>query len=184
MVDDGVATIESRQLDETYGAAGGPIIEDDAPVLEETDDAAWLELPTTPTVLMLQWPLPATGVTSAFGERADPLDGNTRYHYGIDLEADYGQVVRSAAAGRVVRAGFNNGHGRQVVVMHAGGFQTGYSHLSQTIVYEGQMVEGGETLGLVGTSGRTTGPHLHFEVMRHGSHVDPATILGTSIKLR
>ncbi|MBC7793932.1 MAG: M23 family metallopeptidase, partial [Clostridia bacterium] len=144
----------------------------------------WLELPTSPVVLMLQWPLPATGVTSAFGQRADPFDQNTRYHYGIDLEADYGQVIKSAAAGRVVRAGFNNGHGRQVVVSHAGGFQTGYSHLAQTIVYEGQLVEAGEPIGLVGTSGRTTGPHLHFEVMRYGTHVDPASVLGVALKLK
>ena len=162
----------------------GPDDGEDEPVLADNDPTLWLELPQAPSLLMLGWPLPATGVTSAFGERADPIDGDTRFHYGLDLEAQYGQVVKSAAAGRVAAVGMSGGHGRHVVITHAGGYQTGYSHLSQTMVYEGQMVEAGEAVGLVGTSGRTTGPHLHFEVTRWGSHIDPISVLGIALKLR
>ncbi|MEZ0314612.1 MAG: M23 family metallopeptidase, partial [Myxococcota bacterium] len=188
LADDSVVTIEPANpsgvaIADNKGAMGGPIDESDEPVLG-TAPEFWITLPEAPRIMMLQWPLPATGVTSAFGDRADPLEGDARFHYGIDLEAKYGQVVRAAAAGRVSTVGWNHGHGRQITITHAGAFQTGYSHLSQTLVYEGQIVEAGEALGLVGTSGRTTGPHLHFEVMRYGSHVDPLGVLGVPIKLR
>ncbi len=187
LADESVVTIETASTDvaiaDGQGAMGGPIDESDQPVLGNAPEL-WLTIPEAPRVMMLQWPLPATGVTSAFGERADPLEGDARFHYGIDLEAQYGQVVRAAAAGRVATVGWNHGHGRQITITHAGAFQTGYSHLAQTLVYEGQIVEAGEALGLVGTSGRTTGPHLHFEVMRYGSHVDPLNVLGVPIKLR
>ena len=187
LADDGVVTIEAKSAEaagaDTGAAMGGPIDESDQPVLG-TPPEFWITLPEAPRIMMLQWPLPATGVTSPFGERADPLEGDPRFHYGIDLEAQYGQVVRAAASGRVSTVGWNHGHGRQITITHAGAFQTGYSHLSQTLVYEGQIVEAGEALGLVGTSGRTTGPHLHFEVMRYGSHVDPLGVLGIPIKLR
>lgn len=185
LADDEVVTIDAAGKPTTVanGAKGGPIDESDEPVLGSGPEH-WLTLPEQPRIMMLQWPLPTTGVTSAFGARADPIEGDARFHYGIDLEAQYGQVVRAAAAGRVGAVGWNNGHGRQIMITHAGGFHTGYSHLSSTMVYEGQIVEAGEPLGLVGTSGRTTGPHLHFEVMRYGSHVDPLSVLGVPIKLR
>jgi murein DD-endopeptidase MepM/ murein hydrolase activator NlpD len=167
------------------GAQGGPIDESDDPVVPaDNDPILLLTLPQAPRVMMLQWPLPATGVTSPFGGRADPIEGDERFHYGIDLEAQYGQVVRAAAGGRVTTVGWNHGHGRQITIVHNGSFVTGYSHLSQTLVYEGQIVEAGEALGLVGTSGRSTGPHLHFEVVRYGQHVDPMAVLGVPIKLR
>ncbi|MEZ0310474.1 MAG: M23 family metallopeptidase, partial [Myxococcota bacterium] len=116
LADDSVVTIEPATPDvaiaDNKGAMGGPIDESDEPVLG-TAPEFWLTLPEAPRIMMLQWPLPATGVTSAFGDRADPLEGDARFHYGIDLEAQYGQVVCAAAAGRVSTVGWNHGHGRQ-----------------------------------------------------------------------
>jgi murein DD-endopeptidase MepM/ murein hydrolase activator NlpD len=128
--------------------------------------------------LLLQWPLPATGVNSLYGRRADPLDGFERDHNGVDLEADYGAVVSAAADGVVVWAGWNSGHGRQVIIEHRGGYRTGYSHLSQLLTFVGSAVRAGDPIGLVGSSGRSTGPHLHFEVTRDDAYVDPLDVLG------
>lgn len=123
------------------------------------------------------WPLAATGITSFFGERRDPIRGDTGFHYGLDLEAPYGETVRAAAAGEVVYAGWNKGHGRMVRVRHRSGYETVYAHLSRILAYEGQEVLEGTPLGLVGNSGRSTGPHLHFEVHRDGGHLDPLNVL-------
>lgn len=133
--------------------------------------------------LVLQWPLPATGVNSLYGTRVDPMDSRERQHNGVDLEAAYGAVVAAAADGIVVWAGWNAGHGRQVLVEHAGGFRTGYSHLSQVLTYPGLAIRSGDPVGLVGNSGRSTGPHLHFEVIRDEIYVDPLDVLGLPQRL-
>ena len=142
-----------------------------------------LELQLEPAHLLLQWPLPATGVTSLFGWRRDPFDGHQRQHNGVDLEAEYGAVVAAAADGVVIWAGWNAGHGRQVVINHAGGYQTGYSHLSQILVPIGAAVQSGQPIGRVGNSGRSTGAHLHFEVTRFGRYLDPLDNLGVPLGL-
>lgn len=145
---------------------------------------AWNEPATArQRVLQLGWPLPATGVSSLFGRRMDPLDGTSRFHYGVDLTADYGQVVVASEAGRVAYSGWNAGHGRQVVIDHAGGYRTSYSHLSQTLVHAGIEIVAGQAVGRVGNSGRSTGAHLHYEVTRFGMHVDPLDHLGMPIDL-
>lgn len=133
--------------------------------------------------MLLRWPLPATGVTSLFGARTDPLTGKPRFHYGVDLQGGYGQVVQAAASGRIIHAGWNEGHGRQVIIEHPGGWRTSYSHLAQCTVNRGQGVRTGQTVGQLGNSGRSTGPHLHFEVTRWGSHFDPLDVLGTSVSI-
>lgn len=138
-----------------------------------------------PQKLILRWPLAALGINSLFGKRHDPIAKNSRrYHHGIDLDAPYGSVVSAAAPGHVVQSGWNSGHGRQVVVEHANGWRTGYSHLSSVLVSDGDWVHAGQAIGLVGNSGRSTGPHLHFEVVKNGEYVDPLDILGESVALR
>ena len=139
---------------------------------------------TRPGRLMLSWPLPATGVTSLYGRRIDPLDGQTRFHRGLDMEAEYGTVVRASAKGQVVAAGWNGGYGRQVVIEHPGGFQTVYAHLAQILVPLGTYVDDAQPIGLVGTSGRTTGAHLHFEVTQWNRHLDPLDVLGVEMDVR
>ncbi|MEE2902620.1 MAG: M23 family metallopeptidase [Myxococcota bacterium] len=121
----------------------------------------------------LEWPVAPQIYTSLFGMRRDPLNGARKFHTGIDLGADRGSVVSSAANGRVIHAGWAGGYGRMVVVQHIGGYQTVYAHLGKILVPVGVKVDGGAPLGLVGSSGRSTGPHLHFELRYGGRPIDP-----------
>jgi murein DD-endopeptidase MepM/ murein hydrolase activator NlpD len=116
----------------------------------------------------------AAPVSSAFGWRTDPFTGSARFHKGVDIAVAYGTEVRAAAQGRVTFSGAQNGYGNTVVIDHGGGRQTRYAHLADAAVLEGQLVNEGQVLGRSGSSGRTTGPHLHFEVLLNGKPVDPA----------
>ncbi|MGH9308268.1 MAG: peptidoglycan DD-metalloendopeptidase family protein [Vicinamibacterales bacterium] len=113
-------------------------------------------------------------ITSSFGWRQDPFTGKARFHRGIDVRAAYGQDVQAAGGGRVVFSGTQRGYGNTVLVEHANGVQTRYAHLSATIVQTGDVVEVGQVVGRAGRSGRATGTHLHFEVLKDGRQVPPA----------
>jgi murein DD-endopeptidase MepM/ murein hydrolase activator NlpD len=119
--------------------------------------------------------VPAGPVTSNFGWRNDPISGQVRFHSGRDIRMAYGQDVRSAAAGTVSFAGERNGYGMTVEVDHGGGMVTRYAHLSSPAVAVGQTVESGQVIASSGNSGRSTGPHLHFEVLENGRPVNPDT---------
>jgi murein DD-endopeptidase MepM/ murein hydrolase activator NlpD len=112
-------------------------------------------------------------VSSKFGWRLDPLSGETRFHQGVDIAVAYGHDVKAAADGIVSFAGVQNGYGNTVVIDHEGGRQTRYAHLSQELVRAGDVVSEGQVLGKSGNSGRSTGPHLHFEMLVNGRPVDP-----------
>ena len=111
---------------------------------------------------------------SGFGWRKDPIDGARRFHAGVDLPAAKGTPVVSVAPGRVLEAGESGGYGLQVTVEHADGWTSRYAHLSKIEVRPGDRIPRGARLGRVGSSGRSTGPHLHFETARFGEPVDPA----------
>jgi murein DD-endopeptidase MepM/ murein hydrolase activator NlpD len=111
--------------------------------------------------------------TSAFGWRRDPLNGRQTFHHGVDLRAAYGDAVPAAAAGTVVFAGERGGYGNMVIVRHEGGVETRYAHLSSIDVAAGATVAEGTALGRAGSTGRSTAPHLHFEVLVNGERVDP-----------
>ena len=113
-------------------------------------------------------------VSSAFGMRKDPFTGTQRFHKGIDLAAPAGTPVVAALPGKVVSAGYESGYGNTVLVEHDGGLQTRYGHLASVNVKAGDVVTSEDTLGKVGSTGRSTGAHLHFEVIRMGTPVDPA----------
>jgi len=115
-------------------------------------------------------------VTSAFGRRIHPLTGERRMHTGVDLRAAEGAPIRAAAEGVVRQAGRKGGYGNVVEIDHGDGTSTVYAHASRLVVKPGQHVERGDTLGLVGHTGHTTGPHLHFELRRHGHPVDPTPL--------
>jgi len=118
--------------------------------------------------------LPVGGrVTSNFGTRMHPILRRARFHRGIDLAAASGTPVRAAADGEVARAGWRGGYGRQVALSHGKGIDTSYSHLSRIIARPGERVRRGDIIGLVGSSGMSTGPHLHFEAYRNGRAIDP-----------
>ena len=127
----------------------------------------------SPKHLRPLWPVEAMGVTSLFGPRMHPVHGERRFHYGIDLAAARGDVVRAVRDGMVDAAAWMGGHGRRVVVRHDDGIVTAYSHLAEMVVRRGQRVVTGQVLGFVGSSGAVTGPHLHFEVLRRGRFLDP-----------
>lgn len=112
-------------------------------------------------------------LTSEFGIRRDPISGHIRYHNGIDLAAVRGTPITPLAAGRVVYSGRQQGFGNVVVVRHSDGVETLYGHNAANLVSTGERVSGDTVIASVGTTGRSTGPHLHFEVRRHGRTVDP-----------
>ncbi len=111
--------------------------------------------------------------SSAFGMRKDPFTHEMRMHRGVDIAAPEGTRVHAAKEGRVVHSGFQPGYGNTVVVRHSGGFETRYAHLGSLAVKAGDTLREYQLLGTVGTTGRSTGPHLHFEVRRDGAAVDP-----------
>ena len=144
----------------------------------EASRALGLAMFERPPPARLGWPLDGAGLSSLFGVRLDPIDGRRRMHYGIDLAAQSGRVVSAAAKGWVTNAGFVAGYGLMVEVRHAGDVVTRYAHLSRVLCAPGDAVDPGQALGLVGATGRVTGPHLHFEVWRSGEARDPLTWLG------
>jgi murein DD-endopeptidase MepM/ murein hydrolase activator NlpD len=138
---------------------------------------------TTPP--RLQWPIADAGISSLFGMRRHPLDGTRRMHHGVDFASGRGRVVSAAGQGFVVRAGWMGGYGLVVEVRHPGDLTTRYGHLSALLCAPGDAVEAGQPLGLVGRTGRATGPHLHFEVWRGGEPADPLPFLdGTRVEAR
>ena len=116
-------------------------------------------------------------MTSPFGARTSPTTGAQEFHEGIDIGAARGTPIRAAASGTVTFAGQMSGYGNVVILQHAGGLQTRYAHQSAMSVAAGQTVTAGDVIGAVGSTGETTGPHLHFEVRLNGVAVDPAPYL-------
>ena len=116
-------------------------------------------------------------VNSGFGVRRDPFSGAARMHTGVALKASQGQRVGASLAGTVVYAGQRGGYGNLVVVDHGRGIATMYGHLSAINVTTGQRVVTGQTVGQVGSTGRSTGPHLHYEVRARGHAVDPSSLI-------
>jgi len=121
--------------------------------------------------------MPVQGhLTSGFGERFHPILGYERFHAGVDLGAAAGTPIVAAADGRVVSAGWAGGYGRAVAILHGGGIETKYGHMSRIAAYAGESVRRGDVIGYVGSSGLSTGPHLHFEVMKNGRPVNPLSV--------
>jgi len=121
--------------------------------------------------------LPVHGrLTSRFGERFHPILGYMRFHKGVDLAASAGTPIVAAADGRVVGAGWHGGYGQLVQIAHSGGLETTYGHMSRIAAYAGELVRKGQVIGYVGSTGLSTGPHLHFEVTSNGRPVNPMKV--------
>jgi hypothetical protein len=131
------------------------------------------------TTGQLQRPVPGI-VTSNFGRRHHPILGYSRMHKGLDFRAGTGTPILAATDGKIVRAGWAGGYGKQVRIDHGSGIATSYSHMSRIAAQPGQRVHKGQIIGYVGTTGLSTGPHLHFEVYRNGAAVNPATFKFTT----
>jgi len=130
------------------------------------------DLTSTPTL----WPV-IGHLTGTFGERMDPFSGEGAFHTGVDISSQYGDSVRASADGVVLEADERSGYGRLVVVDHGFGVNTYYGHLSSFHVIAGQQIRRGDTIGNVGVSGRSTGPHVHYEVRINGAPVNPMRYL-------
>jgi murein DD-endopeptidase MepM/ murein hydrolase activator NlpD len=130
--------------------------------------ADWLRANSTPSL----WPVEGP-ITGSFGERIDPFNGEGAFHSGVDISASVGQPVIAPADAVVVMADFMGGYGRAIVLDHGHGITTRYGHLASFAVVAGQYVHRGDTIGYVGQSGRSTGPHLHYEVRINDTPVNP-----------
>lgn len=170
------------------GGVGGPYIpvEIDAralaldPALKRVarDVATAERLKALLSFVPLRMPLSGEpSLTSSFGYRVDPFLGRLALHPGVDLAEPYGAEIHAAAAGRVVHAGPAGGYGIMVEIDHGNGLATRYAHMSEALVAEGQEVDKGAVLGRLGSTGRSTGPHLHYEVRVDGEPVDPERFL-------
>ena len=137
--------------------------------------ADWTGMSAAPHVRTLPGP-----VTSNFGWRADPFTGRQQFHAGTDIRLAYGQAVQSVAAGRVTSVGDQAGYGLTVVIDHGKGLETRYAHLSNASVKAGDLVDSGQVVARSGSSGRSTGPHLHLEARQNGRAVEMAALLKSS----
>jgi murein DD-endopeptidase MepM/ murein hydrolase activator NlpD len=124
----------------------------------------------------LSWPVSGP-VTSPFGYRQSPFGGGIEFHMGLDIAAAMGTPIAASAPGRVISASWYGGYGNYILIDHGGGISTGYAHCSAIFVSPGQDVQKGQAIGAVGSTGASTGPHLHFEVRVDGRPVDPASRL-------
>ncbi len=134
-------------------------------------------------LLPIGTPLPGAKVTSRFGMRRDPILGSRAMHTGMDFRAPLGAPVKATGAGKVVSAGWNGGYGRMVEIDHGHGIITRYAHLSRISVKKGQRVTAGLIVGKVGSSGRSTGPHLHYEIRHSGKPANPKKFIQVGQKL-
>ena len=130
--------------------------------------SAFADSSYTPSI----WPVLGR-ITDGFGERLDPFSGEGAFHTGVDVGADYGAPVHVTADGMVLDAGQHSGYGRVVIVDHGFGITTWYAHLSSYAVVPGTRVKRGEVIGYTGISGRSTGPHVHYEVRMNNAPVNP-----------
>jgi murein DD-endopeptidase MepM/ murein hydrolase activator NlpD len=138
--------------------------------------ADWMRANAAPNL----WPVEGT-VTGSFGERIDPFNGEGAFHSGVDISTGYGTAVIAPADGVVIFADFLGGYGRAVIVDHGRGISTRFGHLANFAVISGQHLHRGDTIGYVGLSGRSTGPHLHYEVRINDTPVNPHKYLRLTV---
>lgn len=170
---------------------GGPFLEPETVGSNFDDSLSELEaalnrleaVRETAKALPYASPAPGRPVTSRYGNRVDPFLGRLAMHAGIDFQAQKGEKVSSTGAGTVTVAEFSGGYGNLVEVDHGHGITTRYGHLSRILVSVGDRVAAGDTIGRVGSTGRSTGPHVHYEVRRKGQAVDPVHFLNAGMKL-
>lgn len=135
----------------------------------------WVRASAAPTL----WPVEGR-LTSSFGERIDPFNGEGAFHAGVDISTEYGRPVVAPADGLVTFADFQSGYGRLIKIEHSHGISTRYGHLSGFAVRSGQSVKRGQVIGYVGSTGRVTSPHLHYEVRINDTPVNPHKYLRTT----
>jgi len=164
-------------------AQGGPYIPDETPnmssevkeMLSGLDDLALMS--RIVGNLPLATPIQNAEEQSTFGHRIDPFNGHLAFHSGLDLSGPIGSKIYSTADGKVIAAGRNGGYGNDIDIDHGYGITTRYAHLSEILVHEGQLIKKGDVIGIQGSTGRSTGPHLHYEVRYHDQAMNPKNFL-------
>jgi murein DD-endopeptidase MepM/ murein hydrolase activator NlpD len=190
LANDETAAAETAPVAGDDKAVGGPFIE---PETTEAFDNSLVGLDTAlarlenvrsqAKKLPFNNPSPASDITSTFGNRLDPFLGRLAMHAGIDFRAPTGTRIVATAPGTVITAGKNGGYGNMVEIDHGNDITTRYAHLSAILVNAGDRITTGETIARSGSTGRSTGPHLHYEVRLNGEAVDPMRFLTAGIKL-
>jgi murein DD-endopeptidase MepM/ murein hydrolase activator NlpD len=136
-----------------------------------------------PSIQPLNISNPRVHVSALYGFRSDPIDHSKRMHDGIDFAGPVGMSIYATGNGRVITALYNfNGYGNNVVIDHGFGYKTRYAHLNRILVHEGDVVTRGTVIGYLGDTGKSTGPHLHYEVRHHDRPVNPITYFADDIK--
>ncbi len=123
------------------------------------------------------WPVSNGKVSSGYGDRVAPINGGMQWHPGVDIAVKYGAPVYASAAGIVEKAGPNGAYGKYILLDHENGYKSSYGHMSALSVAEGDHVEKGQIVGYAGSSGYSTGPHVHYEVLLNGKYIDPNYVL-------
>ena len=158
------------------GGEGGPYIALDG-AIQHSAEATARELRDILKILPVAAPLDDYSIRSGFGARVDPLTGKRAFHPGLDLTAPYRTPVYSTAPGAVTFAGVLGGYGKTVEIDHGHGIVTRFAHLHRISVARGQTIRAHQKLGELGSTGRSTGPHLHYEVLVNGDPIDPEKFL-------
>lgn len=184
-----VASAEEEAGEDEAGI-GGPLLAVDDKIAFDTRVTALDEalsrleaLKKRATVLPIRSPAPGYGISSTFGVRRDPILGTPAMHAGLDFRVPSGRKVHATGRGTVVSAGWNGGYGRMVEIEHSDGLTTRYAHMSKITVKEGDVVERGDVVGKVGSSGRSTGAHLHYEIRRNGTAINALRIIKAGRKI-
>jgi murein DD-endopeptidase MepM/ murein hydrolase activator NlpD len=128
------------------------------------------------------YPVTNSYVGSTFGSRVDPINGQIEHHLGLDFDAEPGSDIKVVASGVVVWSGEKAGYGNMIEVDHGNGYMTRYAHNQQNLVHAGERVKFGQVIGKVGSTGRSTGPHCHFEVWLNGKPVNPYSYVNGVVK--
>lgn len=149
-------------------------------IMEKTVRASFNPREASPATYDPRLPLAGGTITSGVGMRIDPIDGKWRHHNGIDIATPEGTPVKTVAPGVVLYSGLRSGYGNTVVIGHDNGMITMYGHNSRLLVAQGQSVDAETTIALSGNTGRSTGPHLHFEAWQDGINVTPAFMPGST----
>ncbi|WP_064712601.1 peptidoglycan DD-metalloendopeptidase family protein [Rhizobium bangladeshense] len=180
----------AAKQDEDDGAVGGPFVEPESNddfnnSLIALDDALTRLEAVRNTAESLPFRSPAIGkeMTSPFGNRRDPFLGRLALHSGVDFRFSPGEKIRPTAPGKVISAGWTGGYGNMVEIDHGNGISTRYGHMSQVLVKTGDTVDRSDIIGLAGSTGRSTGTHLHYEVRQNGHAVDPVYFMNAGLKL-
>lgn len=174
-IDQVISDYEAKMLQEESSSLSGKISDltkryrNTLNIIQKTKH----ELQFIPT----EWPVHKNKITSKFGLRVDPFKNITSFHTGVDIRGNTGDPVFSAADGQVTKAEYFGGFGNLIIIKHSEEHETLYAHLARIDVKAGDYVKKGEKIGAVGSTGRSTGPHLHYEIFENGSPIDPYTYL-------